>query len=96
LIEHGPHWISFIIFSFISENIDILNAYIKFGTKLFIFTFKKKEKFKTCHKKSKKGEFECFRSESLMFERRHSNRALMVYLKQVKIIEYVMSIHYKK
>jgi hypothetical protein len=55
LIEHGSHWINFlIIFSFISENIDILNAYIKFGTKLFLLTCEKKEKFKTCHGKSEK------------------------------------------
>ncbi len=32
LIEHGSHWINFIILTFISENIDTLNAHIIFGT----------------------------------------------------------------
>ncbi len=41
------------------KKIDILDAYIKFGTKLFHLTWEKKEKFKTCHRKSEeKGEFE--------------------------------------
>jgi hypothetical protein len=35
-------------------------------------------------------------NESLVFQRRCSNFALTVYLKQVEIIEYVMSMHYKK
>jgi hypothetical protein len=41
------------------KKIDIMDAYIKFGTKLFHLTWEKKEKSKTCHRKSEeKGEFE--------------------------------------
>jgi hypothetical protein len=59
LIEHGPHWINFIILIFITAKIDILDVYIKFGTKLFHLTWKKKkENFKTSHRKiEKKNEF---------------------------------------
>jgi len=32
LMEHGPHWINFIIITFINENNRYLEAYIKFGT----------------------------------------------------------------
>ncbi len=42
MIEHGPHWINFTILTFIIEKIDILDAYIKFGTILFYLTWKKK------------------------------------------------------
>jgi hypothetical protein len=35
LMEHGPHWINFIILILIMKIIDILETYIKFGTKLF-------------------------------------------------------------
>jgi hypothetical protein len=35
LIGHGPHWINFTIVTFLSENNIYLEAYIKFGTKLF-------------------------------------------------------------
>ncbi len=34
LIDHGPHWINFIILTFISEKIDTLDAHIKFATNL--------------------------------------------------------------
>ncbi len=35
LIKHGPHWINFIILISRVEKIDILDVYIKIGTKLF-------------------------------------------------------------
>jgi len=48
------------------KKIDTLDAYIKFGTKLFHWIGKKKVKCKTCHKKSeKKGEFGSPKNESL-------------------------------
>jgi hypothetical protein len=38
---------------------------------------KKKGKFDTCHRKNEeKGEFECPRSESFVFQRGHPNHAL--------------------
>jgi hypothetical protein len=37
--KYGPHWINFIIFIFMNEIIDILKAYIKFGTKLLHLTW---------------------------------------------------------
>jgi hypothetical protein len=41
------------------KTIDILNGYIKFETKLFHLTWKKKGKSKTCHGKSQgKDKFE--------------------------------------
>jgi hypothetical protein len=38
LIEHGPHWINFIISLSQVKKIDTLEVYIKFGTKLFYLT----------------------------------------------------------
>ncbi len=38
LKEYGPHWINFTILTFMNEIIDILEAYIKLGTKLFHLT----------------------------------------------------------
>jgi hypothetical protein len=40
LIEHGPHWINFIIFTFISEKKEVitLDAYVKFGANIFHLT----------------------------------------------------------
>jgi hypothetical protein len=38
LIEHGPHWINFIILTFINEDKKTLNAYISFGGNLFHLT----------------------------------------------------------
>ncbi len=41
------------------KKIDIINAYIKLGTKLFHLTWERKAKFKIGHyKKNEKGEFE--------------------------------------
>jgi hypothetical protein len=41
------------------KKVNILDTYIKFGTKWFHLTWEKKGKSKTCHKKNeKKGEFE--------------------------------------
>jgi len=57
-MEHGPHWIIFTIFTFIGEKKDTLKNYIKFGTKLFHLTWKKKVKCERNHEKNeKKGEF---------------------------------------
>jgi hypothetical protein len=48
------------------KKIDTLDAYIKFGSKLFHRIGKKKVKYKTCHKKSEeKGEFGRPKNESL-------------------------------
>ncbi len=56
------------------KTIDILNAYVKFKTKLFHLTWKKKSK--TGHRKNEeKGEFECLRSESLVFQMGYPNHA---------------------
>jgi len=41
-MEHGLHWINFIILIFINEKKKTLEAYIKFETKLFHLTWKKK------------------------------------------------------
>jgi hypothetical protein len=69
LMEHGPCWINFTIFTFISEKIDTLKNYIKFGTKLFHLTWEKKVKCETNHGKSEeKGEFGNLWSESLRFK----------------------------
>jgi hypothetical protein len=55
------------------KKVDIIDAYIKIGTKLFHLTReKKKGKSKKGHRKNeKKGEF-----ESLVFMRGYPNRAL--------------------
>jgi hypothetical protein len=67
LIEHGPHWINFIVFTFISEKQKYFRRLYKFGTKYF-FSHEKKVKFKTHHKKNEeKGEFENLQNESLYF-----------------------------
>ncbi len=51
------------------KTIDTLDAYIKFGTKLFHWTWKKRVKCKTCHGKNKeKREFGSPRNESLYFK----------------------------
>jgi len=51
------------------KKIDILEAYIKFGTKLFHLTLEKKVKCKINHRKNeKKGEFGSPWSESLRFK----------------------------
>jgi hypothetical protein len=46
LIEHDPHWIKFIILTFISKKKDIINAY---WNKIISFDMKKR-KFKTNHR----------------------------------------------
>jgi len=58
LIEHGSHWINFIIFIFISEN----NRY-------FTYLYKLWSKFNTCHRFcEEKGEFGGLMNESLWFK----------------------------
>jgi hypothetical protein len=47
LIKHGPYWINFIVFTFISEKIDTLDAHIKFGANLFHLTWEEIGKSKT-------------------------------------------------
>ncbi len=69
LIEYGPHWINFIIFTFISENKINFRGLYKIQNKIIIFYMRKKGKFKTYHKKNEeKSEFESLRSESLCFK----------------------------
>ncbi len=60
MIKHGPDWINFTIITFINEiYIYILDAYMKFETKLCHLTWEKKGKSKIGHKKNEeKGEFE--------------------------------------
>jgi len=51
------------------KTINTLDAYIKFGIKLFHWTWKKRVKCKTCHRKiEEKGEFGNPRNESLYFK----------------------------
>ncbi len=42
LIEHGPHWINFIIFTFISENKINFRGLYKIQNKIIIFYMRKK------------------------------------------------------
>jgi len=42
LIEHGPHWINFIIFTFISENKKYLKGLHEIWNKIISFDMKKK------------------------------------------------------
>jgi hypothetical protein len=42
LIEHGPHWINFIIFTFISENNRYFRGIYKIWNKIISFDMKKK------------------------------------------------------
>ncbi len=46
LIEYGPHWINFTIFTIISEKIDTFDAHIKLGTNLFHLTWEKEGNLK--------------------------------------------------
>jgi hypothetical protein len=41
LIEHGPYWINFIIFTFISENNRYFKGLYKIWTKIISFDMKK-------------------------------------------------------
>jgi hypothetical protein len=41
LIEYGPHWINFIIFTFISENIRYFRSLHKIWNKIISFDMKK-------------------------------------------------------
>ncbi len=51
LIEHGPHWINFIILTFISEN----NRYFKWNLEQnYFIDIRKKGKSKTSHRKNEK------------------------------------------
>jgi hypothetical protein len=66
LIEHGTHWISFVILTFISEKNKYSKGLYKIWNKINSFDMRKKMKCKTSHKKSEeKDEFESFSSESL-------------------------------
>jgi hypothetical protein len=56
---------------------DILDAYIKFGIKLFHLTWRKKGKSKIGYRKvEEKDEFDYLRNEFLVFQRGYPNRAL--------------------
>ncbi len=66
LIEHGPHWINFTIFTFISEN----NGYFRCPYKIYFIWDERKNKFKTYNRLyEEKGEFGGPKSESLCFKR---------------------------
>jgi hypothetical protein len=70
LIEHGPHWINFIIFTFISENNRYFQCPYKIWRKFISFDMRKKRESKTCHRLyEENGEFGGPRSESLCFKR---------------------------
>jgi hypothetical protein len=70
LIEHGPRWINFTIFTFINEKSRYFRSLHKIWNKIISFEMKKRVKCKIGHRKSEeKGEFGSFRSESLMFQR---------------------------
>jgi hypothetical protein len=59
LVKHGPHWINFIILTFISENKIKFKGLYKIWNDIISFDMKKKVKCKTNHEKTKeKGEFE--------------------------------------
>jgi hypothetical protein len=69
LIKHGPHWINFIIFIFISENNRYFRSLHKIWNKIIIFDMRKKVKCKIGHGKNKnKNEFGSPKSESLSFK----------------------------
>ncbi len=75
LIEHDPHWINFTILT--SENNRYFKCLYKIWNKIISFDKKKKRKSKTCHRKSEeKHEFECFKSESLVFQNGYPNDVL--------------------
>jgi hypothetical protein len=68
--RHGPHWINFTIFTFISEKIYNFKAHIKFGKKLFHLTWEKIGESKIGHRfYEKNGEIGGPRSESLCFKK---------------------------
>jgi hypothetical protein len=53
LIEHGPHWINFIIFTFTSEKNRYFGGLYKIWNRIILFDMRKKKvKCKTCHGKS--------------------------------------------
>jgi hypothetical protein len=78
LIEHGPHWINFIILTFISEynnnnnnnnNNNKFRCLYKIWNKYISFDMKKKMKSKIGHRfYEEKAEFEGSRRESLCFK----------------------------
>jgi hypothetical protein len=58
LIEHGSHWINFVIHTFISENSRYFRGLYKIWNKIILFDMKKRVKCKTCHGENEpKGEF---------------------------------------
>jgi len=70
LIEHSPHWINFIILTFISENNRYFRCPYKVWSKFISFHMKKKRKFKIGQYRfyEEKGEFGGPRNESLCFK----------------------------
>jgi uncharacterized UBP type Zn finger protein len=70
-IEHSPHWILLFSLSQVKK-IDTLEAYIKFGTKLFHLTWEKRVKCKACHGKKIKKKVNL---GVLMFQRGYPNHA---------------------
>jgi hypothetical protein len=65
LIDHGPHWINFIILTFLSEKNKYSRCLYKIWSKLISFDMEKKEKSKNNDNLWKKGEFEGSKSEHL-------------------------------
>jgi hypothetical protein len=53
-IEHGPHWINFIVFTFISENNRYSRCLYKIWNKIISFDMKKNRNLKQIIRKVKK------------------------------------------
>jgi len=68
LIEHGPHWIDFIIITFISEKNRYFRCPYKIWSKFITFDMKKKGNLRCQRFYKKKGEFGGPRSESFYFK----------------------------
>ncbi len=69
MIKHGPHWIDFTIFTFISENNRYFRGLYEIWNKIISFDMKKKVKCKIGHgKNEEKGEFRSPWNESLRFK----------------------------
>jgi hypothetical protein len=67
-IEHGPHWINIIIYTFISEKIKSTRVYI-ICNQIIPFDMKKMGNLRQVIGKVKKNyEFESFKNESLCFK----------------------------
>jgi hypothetical protein len=69
LIEYGPHWINFIILTFIIEKNKYSKSLYKIWNKIISFDMKKKGNFKIGHRKSEeKDELESLTTKSICFK----------------------------